>query len=203
MRSVSEFGHQVNDASHVLNLYQLTKVPLPNDIQGQNRVIRSAHCGFDYTLLLTSTGLLLSAGNGMYGIHCNIREQDAQDAMETTGEFRVGRDYHRDTRSTLSSPGGPHDQHQFRMIPLELLGGYEITSVSAGEHHASAINMNGELWIWGQNKYGQCGIGKDNRSHSPQSINRPLQPLLANEIDKKVTLVACGGRHTLALTSEN
>lgn len=72
MRSVADFTSYVSDTAPMLNLYQLTKVPLPNEIQGQNRVISSAHCGYDYTLLLTSTGLILSAGSGMHGIHCNF-----------------------------------------------------------------------------------------------------------------------------------
>lgn len=119
MRSAAgDLASCVNDGSPVLNLHQLTKVPLSNEIQGQSRVIASAHCGYDYTLLLTSTGLLLSAGSGQWGIHCNFQNQQATpDTMGATADFSKGvRDLQRDTRSTLSTPGGggPLDQFQFR-----------------------------------------------------------------------------------------
>lgn len=35
-----------------------------------------------------------------------------------------------------------------------------VTYVDAGEDHVSAINMNGDLWCWGRNNHGQCGVQK-------------------------------------------
>jgi len=34
-------------------------------------------------------------------------------------------------------------------------------------------------------------------------VTKPIQPLLENSFDKKSILVSCGGRHTLALMSDN
>ena len=66
-----------------------------------------------------------------------------------------------------------------------------ITLVSAGEDHASVINMNGELWSWGANHHGQC-------TSDSEIVTQPICPL-----DMKVSFVASGGKHTLALASSN
>lgn len=193
----------MNDGSPMLNLYALAKIPLPPDLEGPNRVISSAHCGYDYTLLLTLTGQLLSAGSGKYGMHCTFEEPGQADPQADSGTYRM------DGNELRETPKGPHaaahakDRYQFKPIPLEALGGHIVTFVSAGEHHAAIINMNGELWTWGLNAHGQCGVGKDSESSASELCCTPEQPLLLNGIDKKATIVACGGKHTLALASDN
>lgn len=67
-----------------------------------------------------------------------------------------------------------------------------VTFISVGEDHASAINMNGELYCWGRNDDGQCGTAVC------QGIFRPVIPM-----EDKITLCASGGKHTMALTSDN
>ena len=52
------------------------------------------------------------------------------------------------------------DRSSFQPISLSNFGGQLVTFISVGEDHASAINMNGELFCWGNNDYGQCGTDK-------------------------------------------
>ena len=74
---------------------------------------------------------------------------------EQSDVFRAGRDFNRDTKSGFrSTPSNPFDQYEFKPINLELLGGHPVTYVSAGERHVAALNVNGELWVWGANGHG-------------------------------------------------
>lgn len=54
---------------------------------------------------------------------------------------------------------------------------------------------DGHLFAWGHNGYSQLGNGSTNSGLSPVSITANLQNL-------KVTEVACGSHHSLALTQE-
>jgi alpha-tubulin suppressor-like RCC1 family protein len=61
----------------VLNVFEMIKVQLaPSQATGQNYKIDQAHCGNDFTLLLTQNGALLSAGSGRHGANCNFDQQN-------------------------------------------------------------------------------------------------------------------------------
>jgi len=203
MTAAEAFRPKAADGKPLINLYELVKVPLPMELQGPNRVVNSAHCGYDYTLLLTMTGQVLSAGNGQHGIHCNFQETPQMESSPSGGEQRQGGGLLHDTQKSLQDEARAHDRHQFALIPLDFFGGHIVTFLSAGERHAAIINMNGELWTWGLNSHGQCGVKIENNPYAPDRLSMPVQPLLVNDIDQKATLVACGGKHTLAITSEN
>ena len=69
----------------------------------------------------------------------------------------------------------------------------------SGPHMMALVN-GGELYSWGHNGYGQLGLGTPvsvttNMGTIPRLITGDLQGI-------KVAQVACGGHHTLALTSE-
>ena len=205
----------------MINVYELVKVPIPPDQHGQHQQIASAHCGRDFTLLRTKQGQLLSAGAGTHGIHCNLSERDdspiGQDMYQRTTSHRdTGEGFGGSSRtgnlaltrrntSFASSRSRAYDRYQFSVIPQLNFGGQLVTFVSAGEDHASVINMNGELWCWGSNAQGQCGMPRSNNIYDENGNNFfcPMQPFAENMIDQKVTIVASGGRHTLALTSDN
>lgn len=58
-----------------------------------------------------------------------------------------------------------------------------------------AITKDGELYSWGHNGYCQLGNGGTNQGLSPGLIS-------SNLIGRKVTEVACGSHHSMALTNE-
>ena len=51
----------------------------------------------------------------------------------------------------------------------------------------------GELFAWGHNGYSQLGNGTTNQGVTPVLVS-------ANLLNKKVTEVACGSHHSMALT---
>ena len=65
-------------------------------------------------------------------------------------------------------------------------------SVSCGSYHTVAVGAAGDAYAWGLNDYGQVyGSG-------PQTVRAPYHVRGALR-DLRVSAVACGGRHTLAL----
>lgn len=57
------------------------------------------------------------------------------------------------------------------------------------------VFTEGELYVWGHNGYSQLGNGTTNQGVSPVLVSTNLQ-------NKRVTEVACGSHHSLALTHE-
>eukprot|EP00727_Mastigamoeba_balamuthi_P013503 m51a1_g8776 putative uvb-resistance 8 (431) ;mRNA; f:177876-179651 len=66
-----------------------------------------------------------------------------------------------------------------------------VASVSCGTDHALAVLASGELYTWGDNCHGQLGLG------DLQNRNRP--ELVSFFAGKKITRIACGCHHTIAL----
>lgn len=58
-----------------------------------------------------------------------------------------------------------------------------------------AINEWGQLFVWGSNGSGQCGLENDS------SVNYPLPKLVKSLAMKQIVQVACGHFHSLALTN--
>ncbi|MEW5298972.1 MAG: hypothetical protein WDW36_002037 [Sanguina aurantia] len=76
-----------------------------------------------------------------------------------------------------------------RAIPA--LRGVNIVQVAIGGWHCLALGDNGALYAWGGNEYVQCGVDAEQRDI--------VSPVLAVP-QLKVTMVAAGGMHSLALT---
>ena len=68
-------------------------------------------------------------------------------------------------------------------------------SITAGDSHNLAIKSDGTLWAWGQNIYGQFGVGTMGRQNAMTNIPAPAAP----GHDWKEA--AAGGSHTIALKS--
>jgi len=69
-------------------------------------------------------------------------------------------------------------KEQFTIIPLSKLGGHPIKFISAGEEHAAVINNKGDLFTWGLNDHGQCGV----EVGESEVISTPVQPFKGNSM---------------------
>jgi alpha-tubulin suppressor-like RCC1 family protein len=77
-----------------------------------------------------------------------------------------------------------------RTTPVEVsnLDGAQLKAIAVGGH-SLALKDDGTMWAWGDNRYGQVGIGSD-----IMGINAPMQ---VSGLDG-VKVVAAGSYHSLA-----
>ncbi|MBK5286220.1 MAG: T9SS type A sorting domain-containing protein, partial [Bacteroidia bacterium] len=66
-----------------------------------------------------------------------------------------------------------------------------IISISSGQFHSFALKNDGTVWAWGNNSYGQLGIGTTTGTSIPIQVN------ISNVIK-----IRAGDRHTLALKND-
>ena len=78
-------------------------------------------------------------------------------------------------------------------VKVRLPGGTKITAIAAGFAHSVALTSTGAVLAWGKNYNGNLGNGSTTDSEVPVKVNLPA--------GTKVTAVAAGGEHNLALTS--
>lgn len=77
---------------------------------------------------------------------------------------------------------------------LDFLSGRKVVSLSYGSGpHILLATADGELFAWGHNSYSQLGNGTTNQGLAPVLVSASL-------LNKKVTKVACGSHHSMALT---
>jgi len=87
------------------------------------------------------------------------------------------------------------DPNPFQIQELE-----NITSIKTGEDHFLGLNSDGEVYAMGDDKFGQCGQYHDNRPVlEPFKEVRLGKPQKVN-IKDKITKIACGYRHSLAIS---
>ena len=70
----------------------------------------------------------------------------------------------------------------------------DMVMVAAGYHHSAAITSAGRLLVWGVNHSGQLGQGDREGRLVPVTLGPPQLGGAA------VSMVACGGYHTLVVT---
>jgi len=68
--------------------------------------------------------------------------------------------------------------------------GWKSASVNA--KHSAAITNNGQLYVWGDNSYGQLGIGG--------SVASSMDPILLD--NSEWLSVSCGARHTVGIKKD-
>ena len=78
-------------------------------------------------------------------------------------------------------------------VKVRLPGGTKVTGVSAGFAHSVALTSIGAVLAWGKNYNGNLGNGSTSDSGVPVKVSLPA--------GTKVTAVAAGGEHNLAVTS--
>lgn len=77
--------------------------------------------------------------------------------------------------------------------PIEFFKNKPVKDFSCGGYHTGAICINKEVYSWGSGNFGELGTGVYSDSTTPKRIQ------LGREI---ITQIACGGHHTVLLTSK-
>jgi alpha-tubulin suppressor-like RCC1 family protein len=78
-------------------------------------------------------------------------------------------------------------------VMVRLPAGTKVTGIAGGGHHGLAVTSAGQVLAWGENATGQLGDGSTSPADVPVRVKLPA--------GTKVTAVAGGGHHSLALTS--
>jgi len=96
--------------------------------------------------------------------------------------------------------------------------GSRVTKVACGGSHSGVVTEDGRVFMFGLNKQGQCGVGKNNGSSSDnkESIMEPrpvdfsgILPVdgatmrkRMTRCDVKVTMLVCGRNHSAILSAD-
>lgn len=117
-------------------------------------------------------------------------------AVTSTGElvtFGCGR-FGQSPTAAFSSSSGSQEVWCGRWKPAD---GSKIVRVSCGRRHTVAVDENGNLWSFGDNKYGQLGRSIENEAGRDALAGRVETPT-----DVKFFDAYCGWSHTIALAKD-
>ncbi|XP_066936467.1 uncharacterized protein [Clytia hemisphaerica] len=76
---------------------------------------------------------------------------------------------------------------------IKAFDGLRITQISAGMEHAGAVTENGDVWLWGNNDFGQLGTGDTESRDSPHEAPSTFW-------NEEIQDIKCGGKHTVVLS---
>jgi alpha-tubulin suppressor-like RCC1 family protein len=108
------------------------------------------------------------------------------------GELGIGND----TGPTTCATGQPCSPS-----PASVNGITSATQVSVGEDHACALLRSGVVMCWGDNNYGELGVGTSSGPQTCVNGNACSKTPVQVSSITSVTQIAAGGGHTCALLS--
>ena len=77
-----------------------------------------------------------------------------------------------------------------KMTPIQIKDDTKFLKISAGRAgHVLAIDVEGNLWVWGQNPYGQLGDGTTTNRTIPEQVKS----------DMKFSEISAGNTHSIAI----
>ncbi|XP_041971239.1 probable E3 ubiquitin-protein ligase HERC4 isoform X2 [Aricia agestis] len=178
----------------------------------ESQHVQSVAAGEFHTLYLTDVGHLYSCGSNDVGqlgrqteavdgkcpapvetfkgctlsaIACGIQHSMAVD--EWGQPFSWGSD----SMGQLGSNLGAQIQDKPKII--KFLAAKNVIQVACGSYHSVALTNNGDLYAWGANSFGQCGLGTmSNKETTPQQIT--------SLVGVPIAQIACGSNHTFVLS---
>jgi len=183
---------------------------LTHSLTGQ--IITHVTCGSYHTAAVSSNGDLFTWGGGMYGklghgnesghstpirvealvglsvvdIACGSRHTAVvtnKGCLYTWGDKENGVAGHGDTEG-----------HQYTPKLLERLSGKKVVQLSACGFHTGCLTDMGEVYTWGEGKFGRLGHGAERNCHSPR--------LVESLLGKRPIQIACGGFHSAVVTED-
>mmetsp|Transcript_21239 Transcript_21239/g.27128 ORF Transcript_21239/g.27128 Transcript_21239/m.27128 type:complete len:558 (+) Transcript_21239:73-1746(+) len=178
-------------------------------------VVKQVTCGSYHTAAVTDCGELYTWGGGMYGKLGHGGEngytspqlvEGLHDVEQVACGSRHTVVLTRDSRGTrvfawgdkqngVTGLGSQHG-HQYRPAELKELADACIIQIAACGFHTGAVSGKGEIYTWGEGKFGRLGRGGESNQIFPMMIK---DPVLENQ---KITQIACGGFHTAAITED-
>jgi uncharacterized repeat protein (TIGR03803 family) len=186
-----------------------------NEVNISNLVTVAA--GYDYGLAVDSNGDLWSWGDNQYGqlgngTYLSPQQVPSSSALSNVVSVAAGWQHTLAlcTNGTVWATGTDWDAWEgggrlgvgglpspyYTNTPMQSLvpTGTRITAVAAGFLHSLALDSSSNVWAWGDNAFGQLGLG----SGAPSSTNRPAK---LSGISN-VMAIAAGAFHSIAATAD-
>ncbi|KAM6932914.1 LOW QUALITY PROTEIN: putative E3 ubiquitin-protein ligase HERC6 [Xenentodon cancila] len=184
-----------------------SRVPLPSSI----RIIQVA-CGNSHSLALTKGGDVFSWGSNSHG-QLGLKKEVAVQATPVRVGSLTG------VPVTQISAGGTHtlfltlsslvyccganecgqlglnrvdEKGRFNICMVPALRPLRVSFISCGQSHTAVLTESGRVYTFGEGRHGQLG-------HN--SSTNEVGPRLVDGLGGPVSQIACGGHHTLVLSS--
>lgn len=199
----------------------IKQISTPVRVQGLEKV-RLIAVGAFHNLALLEEGMLWAWGNNEYGQLGTGDTQPRSQPIPVQGlsgltlvDIAAG-GWH---STALTDDGevygwgrGEHgrlgfgDDKSSKMVPqrVQLLVGEDIVQVSCGGTHSVACTRDGRMFSFGRGDHGRLGYGRKFTTGNPMEVPINLPPprkCSSTSGQWCAKLVACGGRHTLAIAS--
>lgn len=173
--------------------------------------VAEVHCGRYHTIARTTTGLIFTWGGGKNGRlgHGDEKIRAQPTCVESLMRHRavsITAGYHNNlvltaTGEVWSWGWGAHGQlglgdTEDRDEPTVIseLSQEGICSLSCGDRHSFAVTMDGRVFGWGSNEFGQLGRGKKGDTMLRPEMIEGLHGLM-------VVAISSGDRHSAAVTN--
>ena len=85
------------------------------------------------------------------------------------------------------------------LIPTSV-GVKDVVDIACGRNHSFAIDKHGDVWAWGSNNFGQCGV-IESAGQSNAFIFKPTKIEVLPK-GKKINAICGGNHHSVACTSD-
>lgn len=160
-------------------------------------------CGGQFFVKLDSKGYVWTWGVpncGRLGWH-GVEESSNSDSAHAGSLHRIPPPtFAMDTVDGKKRTTTPTSREKASMRPklIPSLRSVFIVEISCGTHHTVVRAANGILYAWGDNRYGQLGVGTTECGDS----NHPIKVDLTDCPTPKISTLSCGSSHSLAITSD-
>jgi alpha-tubulin suppressor-like RCC1 family protein len=145
---------------------------IPTEIEIASEVVADVACGAEHTVILTVDGKVFTCGNAIIS------------SIENEESYRLGLPY-------AIIRGRPIIDYPER-VPL----GISIVAISCGDHHTGAIAVDGRLFMWGNNLFGQMGLTEEEKMSLKKNPDLPIWTMRKYHLKS----ISCGDYHTGVIT---
>ncbi|XP_018311637.1 RCC1 and BTB domain-containing protein 1 [Mycetomoellerius zeteki] len=164
------YGQVGNSWNESITTPALVNIPIQEGDQGPKRIVDIA-CGCNHSIALTESGEVYA-----WGVH-----EDEEEEEEEVQEEEQEQEKEKTDKQTTP-------------MQFDILVKKKVVHISCGAAFTVVIIDNGEVYGWGNNRYGQLGVGDMEDRTTPCQVDSLIGTVIVQ--------VVCGDRHTLALTDK-
>ena len=212
-------GYLNGEVCNIMFIDSLDKSKVPNNIRQFNNFKEHLSCGSEHTLALKTNGQVWAWGNNASGQLGDNSVNSAKSPVQVRGLLNNGL---LNNAIAVASGGrhslallcdgsllawgandagqlgnGNNDSSLFPVLVKGLPNDIPVFSIAAGDMHSIAILVDGSIWAWGDNSFGQLGNTTIDNSSTPVKVSGIDG---AGFLDKAYK-VAAGSFHNLVLLS--